>query len=953
MTLRLRLFAFALLGLAPARSAGAQSVLASREGSAVDSLSSRWPFLALRPFAPVSNDVVARVATPVEVKGAPLSYQIVAIPLPSDLPRDRPISYEVLQSGGVPILGNLYGVVRADAQRTVLLTLPVPGSTRAGTVPIAMVRFSADGATPVDVPVRLTIAPFQRIELRAMEGLRAVQPGGLLTLGFRVLNMGNVADSVEVRVITPAGWQVAGGPNLGAIALGVHEAADRMLNIRLPLTGPNGSLSVRLIALVHGQPVSTVDIPVQVLLQTGATRRGGPVLTTGVGVAAGPGGPPIAAFTAAIDGQLTDGIQISGHTSFTPGYSDRAAYGLARAGLFPAPSALELTARGWRAGLGLIGPKLSDLTGTALSGEGAAFELTPSGWKVSAFAAEPRFGRGTGNGVLTGGRIETHLGGALFSGAVSHLDEQEGQNRRLDALALGASVPGIFAGALSTEVAQRWFAGGAGLGWSAEYTREHLGNRLRVRISDAPGGIAAFARARHELSAEAGQKLTSHLGLSGNYWRTSDDPTSGFSALVSSGWSFGGDVRPLGGLDARLDFRGYDFSAATAAGRFGSSETSLGASVNAHRGSIFGTVEGTFGKLQRMTGTAGTTLVEAALRSQLRAALGVSSARGFLQLTARIDQTGTGAGYLPRQAQIGIRADHVQLLTLGGTRLSVNGSLDRLTWFGDRGALTAASAGFSAEFASGSVTLGAERNPYVVNPGSTGAWFYGVRFERKTGFARLGHNEVHGVVFQDLNGNGSRDPGEPGLAAVMVRRGDEVAATSADGSFRLSEGATDDIAIDPLSLPMGWIVGKTRTVGKRLELGTVAVASVEFTLDLAEETQGRITAEELARVVVLATDGKGRTWAARTTSSGRAVFEALPPGQYRVQLDFADIVEPLSASEKLPNFEVGTGTPVQRFRIMLRSRPFKLQNFGAAGRGANAVSVSTGSPPGPPPRNQP
>ncbi|HEX2864781.1 MAG TPA: hypothetical protein VHN99_09445, partial [Deinococcales bacterium] len=44
---------------------------------------------------------------------------------------------------------------------------------------------------------------------------------------------------------------------------------------------------------------------------------------------------------------------------------------------------------------------------------------------------------------------------------------------------------------------------------------------------------------------------------------------------------------------------------------------------------------------------------------------------------------------------------------------------------------------------------------------------------------------VTGIVYRDDNANGTRDPGEPGLAGATVRSGDYSARVAADGSFRL------------------------------------------------------------------------------------------------------------------------------------------------------------------------
>ncbi|MCX6944093.1 MAG: hypothetical protein NT173_04930, partial [Opitutales bacterium] len=42
---------------------------------------------------------------------------------------------------------------------------------------------------------------------------------------------------------------------------------------------------------------------------------------------------------------------------------------------------------------------------------------------------------------------------------------------------------------------------------------------------------------------------------------------------------------------------------------------------------------------------------------------------------------------------------------------------------------------------------------------------------------------VHGVVFDDRNGNGGRDAGEPGLAGVGVSDGRTVVPTDAAGGY--------------------------------------------------------------------------------------------------------------------------------------------------------------------------
>ena len=56
---------------------------------------------------------------------------------------------------------------------------------------------------------------------------------------------------------------------------------------------------------------------------------------------------------------------------------------------------------------------------------------------------------------------------------------------------------------------------------------------------------------------------------------------------------------------------------------------------------------------------------------------------------------------------------------------------------------------------------------------------------------------VSGVVFDDANGNGRRDPGEKGLPGVVVSDGAEVVVTGPDGTYRLSASTRNVFVVTP------------------------------------------------------------------------------------------------------------------------------------------------------------
>ena len=107
--------------------------------------------------------------------------------------------------------------------------------------------------------------------------------------------------------------------------------------------------------------------------------------------------------------------------------------------------------------------------------------------------------------------------------------------------------------------------------------------------------------------------------------------------------------------------------------------------------------------------------------------------------------------------------------------------------------------------------------------------------------------EVGGVVFDDVNRNGTRDAGEPGVADVAVSNQDAVVTTDANGAFRLPSAGTGVVFV---SMPNGY-----RAVGEfwRPANGTPSLsfpltrdqAGAEFTFVHASDTH--ISQASLAR----------------------------------------------------------------------------------------------------------
>lgn len=860
---------------------------------------------------PAASPAGAVLVLPALVARAELgTFQVVEIPVPREVPDHLPLTWVVEPIGGTPVLsrrrGNLPASdsLRRPERPTVLVTFSIPRRARAGVLPVASVRFSG-GAEQYEVPVHLVVSAAQDLELTVAEAVRGVRPGQRFTLRYRLTNLGNTPEAVEVHPVLPPLWQVAaeGDP---VLRLGVHGMVERNLTISVPLGSANGSIAIRLVAVVAGQPVASAETRVEVL--TGAPAIGdGPVAALAMAFGLDPDGSAATGYALALSGQLTDGIAIAGQVSATDDGAAGGNYALTRTGLYRTRPSLQLAAANWNLAVGQAGARFSDLTGVGLSGMGGAASVQGRGWRASALMARPDHVGNLAGGLLAGGRLEVQAGTVLVSGTATHLSQDRFDQRRLDALSLSAELPGFLRGRLGAEVAQRWTARGSAPGVAVEFDRRGTAGQLSLRAMHAPGGSGAFARATDELSALVSRNLGPRLALFGSYWSSRDDGSATFGALRSTTASAGARQQLSGTLSVGLSLQHSAFGANADLTGFQSSETGAQLTATAIRGSLRLHAIGTVSEVSRGTRFPGqVTDREAGLRTGISGTATVTTSHGVMELSGRFDRSGTGSGTIPRQVELAIRVHQVPVLRIGDARLLLNGSLRRNAWGGFASARTTVGLGADAELPLG-VTIGAsaERNPFLLDAeGRQGGWLYGVRVARAIGLPRLSTAVTRGIVFQDLNGNGSRDQGEPGLANVIVRQAGTTAVSDADGSYRFGGEMAGPIAIDPASLPMGLLVSAPGRGAVDHDLPVVAVAPVEVRLQLATDGVARGTPVSLAPVIVMARHESGRTWVARAVEPGVAVFDALPPGRYQVLLDLLDLPETLESREALPQFVV-------------------------------------------------
>jgi hypothetical protein len=197
---------------------------------------------------------------------------------------------------------------------------------------------------------------------------------------------------------------------------------------------------------------------------------------------------------------------------------------------------------------------------------------------------------------------------------------------------------------------------------------------------------------------------------------------------------------------------------------------------------------------------------------------------------------------------------------------------------------------------------------------------------RAISLPRLSSRGTKGIVYRDLNGNGRRDAGETGMPGVAVRRGADFTVTDGRGAFILAGNEREPFEVDARSLPMGWILPSTAVPAGTRQLGAVSVSPLTVLLKLDTADAARVPRSELANLLVIARDSTGREWMSRRTSDTTAVFDALPPGSYLVDIDASAAREPLRPVDERRSVIVTTGRVLPPVHVVLRARQLRFSS---------------------------
>lgn len=859
----------------------------------------------------------------VTASGAPRSFQVVSIPVPDAFSQVMKLEVEIVPRGDFVVLGPRTRSLPSSNRRRVGVTIGIPAAALAGRLLAAEARFFSPASRTLVVPIEIDVSLVRQVLLRPASRPINGQAGSDVIIAFEIVNSGNARETVNPELSLPSGW-ASRDVHPGAIVIQPGETMKRRVRLKIPPLSNTGSSFVRVDLRSGQETLGSETMTVEVFNSSSIGRQSGPLITSGISHSRDENGRNNRLLTLAATGALYDSVRIDARMSHGSALGGAASNAFARLGAFQSSASVLFSAPSGQLGLGNTGTSFSDLTGLYPYGQGALLNLKNPRWGLTALGAMSMATAGaTERKPLVGVRGERRFGEALLSSSISHLADAGPSPRRLDSFGVGAAVPAIFGSTFKAEIAERRFQGGSGFGWSSELVRIAAESNEQLRVTHAPGGSDAFARATNELVANVSEKLTSRVTVSASAWRTTD-ATSVFSGLESNGYSLRPQYAIRPGTTVAIEMRSYQFdatsrpTASSAGGGFGNREQQLGISLSTYLRQYYLNSSAYLGNVTRTVSPLGqSTLTDRTPRNYWTTSAGWSGVAGVVEVQSRIEQTRDRGGFVNQQSMVGLRGEQVVLPWLGGVR--AEGELQRVHGFGsEKSAIMRA--GVAIPILNGfAFRIGAERNSIFHSLSGKVPWIIGARFEHALTVPMLRTPGTSGYVYQDVNGNQRRDEAEPGVAGAIVRRGSETAVADESGKYRVAGDARQPVMVDEASLPDGW----TAAGARQGDLGVSLTTSAEVELVVAPRSGISAVQVDLSKAHVLARDSTGREWAAIMTGPTTATFQSLPVGTYTLQFDLSELSEPLVPRAPVATLIV-TGKDSKSITVTLDPRPIRM-----------------------------
>ncbi len=842
---------------------------------------------------------------PLRVKPV-LPGQVITVAMP--LPRYNGTGvarYVITPSPTVRLFGAATGTlaVTPASDLVVPITAALARDQQSGALSIATIVVTWPDGTQWRNEIVTTVLSSRKLVTRVQTTEAWTAPGRPTSLQYLVENQGNAVDTVAISLLLPIGWETK--RPLQKIVIGRGLTATGTLSLTPPADARRDNYPVTFVAM---SLADTAMSNTTILVSNGVS--GHPAYTQ----------MPLDLFVGAMDVSerptanttafaLSGSADLDGETQLRFAYHRRTP-GAQATPFYRYTSGPDMLLSLRRGGVGIIAGDVQSgtgrLSGLTTSGRGFSTNIGTHGYDAQFTLARPRSGTAVDDGHIAQSRFGLHTSFGVLSASYANVARTAFPGGGFDE---HQSATMGYAGSTehhSIEVEGGWFSvkgpdavADAGAALDAVYRYANGEASILAGVRRVPGMLRGAGGAHDEMSISAALPLAGRLGFMG--WATQSsmpilaaytlDTRSASAGLRYTGSALRGSLRA--GL---VHTGGFQDAAA-------SDQRSVTGSISAQAGSFSLLVNTEAGVIQSDT-----------VRSTL--------ANYSVGLVWRSDQRSAWLNGVHGQGRYGETPWHLDFGTdmrVGRVDLQAGGN----TEFGSRSLKQSTSWWFSTTtriISSASLVLGTEYQPW--RNGSPLRASAGVRMRFGVPVPSIPGSRMSGVVFDDVNGNGVRDEGEPGLSAVALHLAPDRATTDLGGRFSLPKGDRAEVILDAASLPAGFIAPPFR-LQPRGEMTIPLVRVAKLVIQLSESGADTLALRPASGLYLTLTDANGRTRDAIASDDGVVTFAALGPGIYTVTVTpvnaRGDALPPKTATVSIV---AGVG---QSIRIMVPSRMLELR----------------------------
>jgi hypothetical protein len=859
----------------------------------------------------------AQEALPSRAEVDPASVVTIPLALPASISSaargGEGVEYEIRPGDGFRLLGRAAGRLELAPDELAILpiTISVASDVTAGEHIALTASFHSESGTDLaSVLVHVTENPGLRLSLTP-DRLDA-RLGESLVVRFELTNTGNAPDSVSLLIDTELG-EVADGPS--SVLIGPFESIEGEFSVRPEARGLEGTIQ-GILMTAQGRGAASHDrISLPVTRGDGLFDQWAKIPTSiFLGTSLYPGGDSRAsapAFGFESAGMIRPGIRLSVRAHNAP----REASSFAFRGYQMGPRFLaEVSTASFEAAAGQLYSPTSPLAGYALQGAGGRIALRHGRVDARGHAAIPLDQRGNAlEGRQFAGAVGLGTRGGRFG--VEAVSEDRGASlfvpaRRLRSALLTYRSPGPSQHSLRVDAG--WMKldypdldqSEEGPAVDARYTYSHGRNIVDVSARTRPVTPVDGNLPPNEFRFHGSAGLWSSGGLLGGAYRVDNPRTAGLQADRILG--FDGGAYFLDGPD-RYEIR---FRLKSADGPIPFASRTVEGIASSHLGPGFIDARVEVGEAESS--------VSSGLLLHINAGFNLRSSRGWGR-----------AGLLYYRDPL-TRGD-VSMQIAGSYRVvgpaEIYGSVTTsLTQF-DLWRRSYAEIGLQYDVTQTLALLAAFERAEGAFGSTSSRYSIGIRKGLPLPVPVRQPRSLQGVVFEDNNGNGRYDAGEPLLDGVRLEMGRSFAATR-DGRFEFpSDVPRGPLIVDPASLGATFlpptIVPVSGTDLVQVPVHRPAGLRVRLFLDVNDNQFQDPTEMPVLEAVVHVRSAVGETWEVPVGLDGSVNLAAMKPGTFTVTIDPESVSGRMVVPEPLTITVLGGDSVDVQLPVRLRQIRFQ------------------------------